>query len=244
MIKIIGERNTGTNYLSQLIKENLAIKILDDSAKRIPLLNKSEVYKNLFFRLTEKKNLGWKHANAFNENIIYQLQKNEKVKIIILVKNPYSFLLSLHKRPYHNYHLRNLSFSDFLKVKWPTVKREKTIKIIKNPIELWNNKINSYFELIEKFPSQVLIIRYEDLIISPKFELRKISNLLQIDFQEENFKNISKSTKNESKSFEDYAKYYQNEDWSKKISPQEFDAINQHLNLELLNKLAYKIKKS
>lgn len=242
MLKIVGERNTGTNYLSQLVKENLRVQILNDSAKKVFGLNKSEFYKDLYFKITEKENLGWKHANVYNNNFIEQLRNNSKIKVVILVKNPYSFLLSLNKRPYHNFLLSKLKFIEFLKTKWKTVKREKAIEVIKNPIELWNNKIKSYFNLLEDFPRQVLIIRYEDLIISPITEIKKISKLTHADFDENHFQNISKSTKNESKSFEDYAKYYQNEEWSDKISVEEFKIINSELNIDLLNKLDYKSK--
>jgi len=80
------------------------------------------------------------------------------------------------------------------------------------------------------------------LIISPIAEIKKISELTHTDFDENHFQNISKSTKNESKSFEDYAKYYQNEEWSDKISVEEFKIINSELNIDLLNKLDYKLK--
>ena len=242
MLKIVGERNTGTNYLSQLVNENLRVQILNGSAKKVFGLNKSEFYKDLYFKITEKENLGWKHANVYNDNFIEQLRNNSKIKVVILVKNPYSFLLSLHKRPYHNFLLSKLKFIEFLKTKWKTVKREKVNVVIKNPIELWNNKIKSYFNLLEDFPRQVLIIRYEDLIISPIAELKKINNITHADFDENHFQNILKSTKNESKYFEDYAKYYQNEEWSDKISVEEFKIINSELNIDLLNKLDYKLK--
>jgi len=80
------------------------------------------------------------------------------------------------------------------------------------------------------------------LIISPIAELKKINNITHADFDENHFQNILKSTKNESKYFEDYAKYYQNEEWSDKISVEEFKIINSELNIDLLNKLDYKLK--
>jgi len=70
MLKIVGERNTGTNYLSQLVNENLRVQILNDSAKKVFGLNKSKFYKDLYFKITEKENLGWKHANVYNNNFI------------------------------------------------------------------------------------------------------------------------------------------------------------------------------
>ena len=239
MIKIIGERNTGTNYLSELIKKNSKIKLLNGTAKKISFLNKLELYKDLYFKITQKNNLGWKHANINNKNFIYNLNKNSKIKVVILVKNPYSFLLSLKRRPYHNLDLKNLSFENFLKSRWKTVSRENTFNIIDSPVELWNNKVKSYFDIKSIFFKQVLILKYEDLIINPAYELKKICDLCNVDFSEHNFKNIEKSTKKDSKSYGDYLNYYKNELWVEKLFKSEIKLINEKLDLTLLKKLNY-----
>ena len=51
MLKIFGERNTGTNYLTNLINKNLSINLLRGTAYRLFGFNKSELYKNLFLLL-------------------------------------------------------------------------------------------------------------------------------------------------------------------------------------------------
>lgn len=112
-IKIFGERNTGTNYLSNILQLNLRVKLLPSSAREIPLFFKFEWYKNLFFLITEKQNLGWKHAKPNKEILISRLSQNSKLVVLFLVKNPYSFLLSLHQRPYHNASKKNLTFQKF-----------------------------------------------------------------------------------------------------------------------------------
>ena len=240
MIKIIGERNTGTNYLSKLIKKNLNIKLLNGTAKKIPLFSKLEFYKDLYFKITQKNNLGWKHANLNNKNFINGLRKNSKIKVVILVKNPYSFLLSLKKRPYHNFNLKNLPFEVFLKSKWKSVSRENTLDFIESPVELWNNKVRSYFLIKSIFLEQVLILKYEDLIINPAFQLKKICDMCKVDFSEHNFLNIKNSTKKDSKTFNDYLKYYKNDLWIKKLSNRNIKTINEKLDLKLLNKLNYR----
>ena len=242
MLKIFGERNTGTNYLTNLINKNLSINLLRGTAYRLFGFNKSELYKNLFFYYSEKYNLGWKHSNIFNENVISNLKRNPEISVVVLVKNPYSFLTSLHKRPYHNMKLKNLNLLNFLNSKWVCVKREKTYSYFDNPVNLWNNKVESYFKLKYEFPERVLIIKFEELVKNPADIIGFIGKLKNIKFNKKNFLNISKSTKNEKKSFEYYKDYYLNEKWSVGLNKSHYSLINKYLNLDLMNLLDYKLR--
>ena len=89
-IKIYGEQNSGTIYLEWLLNKNLDTTLLDSYE------------------------FGWKHRMAPSEDELTDKIKQE-VLFLCLVKNPYSWLISMHKRPYHHESLRKLSFFDFLK---------------------------------------------------------------------------------------------------------------------------------
>ncbi|MES2204461.1 MAG: sulfotransferase domain-containing protein [Pseudomonadota bacterium] len=93
IIKIYGERNTGTNYLMQLIENNIPIVKRNGSAYLISSANSS-------VDLDKTGELGWKHRLASAEYLQAKGVGRGAVLIVTLTKNPYSWLLSLHKRPY------------------------------------------------------------------------------------------------------------------------------------------------
>lgn len=86
-VKIYGERNTGTNYVEQLIKQNLRCKIY----KFDPIKNPS----------------GWKHGTP---KIDYF--NHEKTLFIVMERNLEGWLNSMYHKPYHMKKLK--TFEDFL----------------------------------------------------------------------------------------------------------------------------------
>lgn len=99
IIKIYGERNTGTNYLMQLLRNHLNILAEFKEGFIIP-----SVFSPIDASRLEK--LGWKHRLASAEFLENQQVSREEILIITLTKNPYSWLLSLNKRSYAAIHLR------------------------------------------------------------------------------------------------------------------------------------------
>jgi hypothetical protein len=240
-IKIFGERNTGTNYLRKLIELNIKVVIVKDYIPKIPVLRKSELFHALYFKYTKKSDLGWKHTLIDIDFIEKQLKMNKDLNVILIVKNPYSFLLSLHKRPYHNKKKKKLTFNKFLQDGWKTLKRENMSKEVLIPIELWNKKIKASIELFEKNRDRVVIIKYENLVADPEGVLLSVSNHIGLELINQEFTNHSTSTKNDNKSYTDYSEYYLNEKWRKNLSPEDISLINDNLDMKLLSYLGYNI---
>lgn len=204
-VKIYGERNTGTIYLEWLLKSNLEIKI-----------DKSPV-------------LGWKHrlvpSLADLEDEI-----REETLFICLVKNPYSWLLSMHKRPYHHEVLKKFSFSDFLRYSYGDYE---------NPMVMWNMKNNSYVRL-ENDVSNHMIIRYEDLLSNMKSILLEIANKFDLPVPSM-FKNINSLITNSHgiKPQKFHRAFYIEEKWRKSIMPHHAKLINASVDSQLMEKLNY-----
>jgi hypothetical protein len=107
IIKIYGERNTGTNYLASLIERNISFIELRENACAISPVDSS-------IALSKMGKLGWKHRLVSAQHLQKNDIRRESILIITLTKNPYSWLLSLHRRPYAPIHKRKsiVSFDD------------------------------------------------------------------------------------------------------------------------------------
>ena len=116
-IKIYGERNTGTNYVSELLRANFGLRELpgvealtDKDWARFIRLKKLgferavtwayERTSNRYHARHFNENLGWKHACVPVERVASLAPQG--VGLIGLVKNPYAFLTSIYRRPYHH----------------------------------------------------------------------------------------------------------------------------------------------
>jgi hypothetical protein len=206
-IKIYGEQNSGTIYLEWLLKKNLDATLLDSY------------------------DFGWKHRIAPSKDELTEKMKQE-VLYLCLVKNPYSWLISMHKRPYHHESLHKLSLMEFIKYSYGDYR---------NPIVMWNQKNDSYVKM-EEYVQLHEIVKYEEILEDPP----KFMNLLAEKFgfsKPAIFKNISSLLTNshgiKSQSF--HKDYYLNEDWRKNLRHDHVKEINSWLDRDLMQKLNYSI---
>ena len=239
-LKVLGERNCGTNYLEQLWEKNFKASILSGNPNRRVPLKRYELSHDIYFALTERSNLGWKHAMAPSADLIKRHKGFKKLGIVALVKNPYSFLLSLYKRPYQYIGKKPSTLAEFLTTPWKTTKRERWWEpTFHNPIELWNEKNHSYVSIEKQLPQHVMVLRYEDLIGDPIESLRKMSNKFGLNGN--GLENVTGSTKNDSgKDFDTYRDYYLQEKWREDLSSKAIEVINKNLDKALMDELGYK----
>jgi len=245
-IKIYGERNTGTNYLTRLVGLNLDAECLIGTVPRWwrRTFGRSEPSKDRYFRLTYRRNLGWKHMLARPPEAIRRTPAfSDRLVVLTLAKNPYSWLLSLHRRPYHAVR-RIEDLEEFLQAPWPTVGRENHAKPFTNPIDLWNRKNTSYRKLHEGPDAMAgLQLRYEDLVLRPGPVLEEVAERFSMPRIASSFRNLEESTKKEGgrKDFTWYQAYYGGERWREELTPRAVELVNAHLDAELVKDLGYAV---
>ncbi|MFU8842616.1 MAG: hypothetical protein ACNA7V_02290 [Bacteroidales bacterium] len=206
-VKIYGERNSGAIYLEWLLRKNLGLKIL------------------------ETPDLGWKHRLAPSEEELTEELKREVI-FICLVKNPYSWLLSLHKRPFNHESLKKLSFTDFLQYSFGDYR---------NPIVMWNMKNNSYMNLAN-YVKNHFVVRYEDLLSDYKRALNQLTDTFGLK-KPTFFYNINNLLTHSHgiKSNKFHRDYYLEEKWVKGLRPHHIEFINGFLDPSLMKTLNYSI---
>jgi hypothetical protein len=213
-IKIYGERNTETNYLSELIDANIKKTDLSGGIKHPFFFKKNENIRDLYFKLFFRFNLGWKHSKI-NMNQIIKSTQFKNTPFITLTKNPFSFLLSFYTRTYHQSN-KAISFSDFIRSEWPLTNRDNLgVNLINNPMDLWNIINQSFLDLLSKFENQVICLTYKTLIENPISIINLIDIKLEKSKQHEYVK-IMNSIKNDDKDFNSYRSYYLQEKWLSK----------------------------
>ena len=153
-LKILGERNTGTNWLERMLTNAMpsvdivhgnlpapyqaafrSIKLVAGERRARPIV---ESLRDRAFEKHFDRTLGWKHASAraISDNLD---RASGEVVVVAMTKNPYSWLMSLHRRPYsvdHQEERRSASLSEFVATSWPTVGREYGPDHYQGPVEM------------------------------------------------------------------------------------------------------------
>jgi len=244
LLKMYGERNTGTNYLSKLIDLNLQIEQLPGVLPQW-LLNAQEKFpakefvRDAYFSMTFHRNLGWKHALVKSAKELRQYPVYSKnLSFVTVSKNPYSWLLSLYRKPYHQNYTRKPDFETFLSAPWQGVRRDNVSGKISSPVNLWNMKNSSYMQLSNEL--SVLNLTFEKLLADPAQVLKSISDFTSCEWKHEQFRNYDKSTKESSKDSNFYKDYYLNEKWKLDYSPRAIEIVNERLNREVMDYFHYR----
>ena len=207
-VKVFGERNSATVYLEWLLRNNLKIDLLDYYT------------------------LGWKHRLAPKREEIEELG-DESVHFLCLVKNPYSWLLSMHRKPYGQEKLSGLEFSQFLRFPYGDYK---------NPVVMWNIKNQALVSLKNHVKNHRLIL-YEDLLKEPRSVIEAFAVEFGIDKSRHWFMNQEKYISNNHGITKHpfHKSYYLEEKWRKEYKPEYLKFIQSQLDTELMNLLHYEI---
>lgn len=239
-IKIFGERNSGTTYLEELIALNTQAVVLKLNPSNLvaTFLRKFIVLEDVYLRMNHNLHLGWKHGVP-DQEVIGHFAKVHKLSFLTISKDPYSFLLSLYKRPYH-LNCAGLSFAQFIEAKFPLRVRDNLpLEESLTPVELWNKKNRAFLDShLGNVPS--LHVRYEDLLEDTEESLFVISRALDLNLND-NFIQVSGSTKGADLGFSEYRKYYLSRSWLKALTRTDIDAINKQLDRELVREIGYEL---
>lgn len=189
-IKIFGERNTGTNFLNQLVERNTRdIEILEHGKNkeiRNLLPDFPEKYHEFVdermrdhLRIREfKDNFGFKHA-VVSPSYLKASPKFANTIFIFISRNPFYFINSLYRRPYSIIPdpRDGKCMDDFLRQKILFHQRDNTdFPIAKSPVHLWSIKTGAAWRTHNSI-SNSIFIKYEELVNDPGEVLKRLKRM-------------------------------------------------------------------
>lgn len=231
-IQIFGERCSGTNFLEKLLKTNV-----------------QNIDEDYFY-------YGWKHFPCWFDfpcppelpKRNYTLENNQDCLFIIIFRDPYNWLRSLHSRPYHATHnLHHIPFAEFIRAKWTTkplqMKEYACVEInpktklpFANILQLRTARIVNMLKIQDLVPNYYMI-NYETLSRNPQEVLEEISRLFGIEL-EEAFRPVVAHLRGMGKK-----KVYKGSSYPE-ISAEDLQYINRNLNWALEKKIGYEKKQA
>lgn len=239
-LKVYGERNTGTRYLSQLLTGNLDVRLLNGAAPRMLgwFWPDSEAVRDAYFRLTVRSNLGWKHRLPPRPDDPLLLAAGAReTGFVTVVKNPYSWLLSLLRRQYSAGRVYG-SVEELVTSPWTTVGRECAPPQFAGAVDMWNRK---YAACLALPGERTVNLRYEDLLGDPATQIATVAKRLGLAQRHAAFSNVESSTKRSAQGFEDYRRYYLEERWREKLTDRELALIGERLDPAVMAAYGYEV---
>jgi hypothetical protein len=252
-LKIFGERNTGTNALRFLIEANIGdvlclgatavdpnwsekLSSLPDLAQPYRQIMREALIDDIFLRAPAEHR--WKHTAPY-----YSPRYSQKgIGIIFLIKNPYSWVVSLFKRPYHMLLPQTQNFSDFLRRPWFTVRRDNLPGVVSSPIELWNRKVLAYDKFakaaqIDQLPC--LFVAFEQLVEDQASVIEKIRKTFE--FPHGSISLLEISTIDLGLNLVHYQKFYRSEEWLDTFSAEDLEFCTATINWSMASQFGYQM---
>lgn len=244
-VKIFGERNTGTNALSQFIAQNSKSLLLPGVFSHLPkadisvLSQKGRGEREQLIDLAfshQPPTFQWKHcATNFTDE---DLARFSKCTTLVLIRNPVSWCLALWKKPYNRLIEPPESFDEFVNLKWKTVGRERLNLKELSPPDLINLKMSYYKEFVSRGQKNGLLMKvlhFESLVCSPLSVWMNIK--ANLSNPKENPALIERSTKDPSKNLQFYQVYYGEEKWRSEISENTYNLLEKSIDWNLYRDL-------
>ncbi len=163
--QVLGERNSGTNFVATLLRNNLA-------------------------EMEETRPYGWKHGF-----IDRRVVETPGLLTVVVYRHPIRWLQSVHAKPLElTDNFGKLRFEDFLETPWTGgFRREngpmepstadlepKTGRTFPNPMALRSAKI-AYLEEMQKMAGCTAYLRFEDVNRRPKESVRAIADTFGLE---------------------------------------------------------------
>jgi hypothetical protein len=260
-VKVFGERNTGTNFLNQLLTRNTDLQVLghgnnDNARRKLKEIRQSavrigsadkfspQVNRLILNRLIDEErkleyldNFGWKHSRVLVDELEKSPHKSSTL-FVFLVRNPWRFVSALHRRPYNLFPAPrpDSNISCFIDSQFLANERDNMPSlIVDGPVEFWNKKVKSYFDCCEVFDNAI-VCYYENIVTAIDEFMAVISPVCNVSKE---IKIPIDSTKNDNKTFDQYRQEVLSYDPVKALGLDVYSKILERIDVDVLHRTIY-----
>jgi hypothetical protein len=248
--KIFGERNTGTNYVEELLKRNFAVYCLKSNGnvyKYIELAGKRlqpglrgqfrSAVVDLDCARTIGSDFGWKHGVP-PFDAISSAPHAKYTLFICVAKHPLSWLRSLAGRPYNPVERAPENFSEFIRHDWALTSRDNLPDHGRiNVVDLWNVK-NAAFATLAARTERCVLVAYEQILLAPSGFFDSVGRHLIA--RRRDIEWSLPSTKGDDMSFESYRAKYRMDGIAVDIPEDDLAFIKKRIDPELMKAFGYR----
>lgn len=252
-VKVFGERNSGTNFLNLMLHGNgVHATILDKDKDFLPaewVLGFAEQHRDFFVeryldqldRQEFSRNFGWKHARvSFDRFATHEMFP--RTFFILLVRNPYNFVSSLHRRNYNILPPVATDRKSFIRAPLMANERDHVDNVyVRTPVDLWNQKTLAAIDLTLKVKNACLV-RYEDVVRDTIGFIRWLSRAGLV-FDHDDIVPMA-STKRDPIRFEDYRAKALNFDPAEEFDAEDHAFIRDRIPEKLARMLGYDLDRT
>lgn len=256
LVKVFGERNTGTRAQLQMLRRSGDVTLRMAGAgseaeqkRRAELAERiSEQFTGAWRKLymdalrdnrrhVTDPLLTWKHAAP----AWHQSFADQRVSVIFMVRNPYSWVLSMARRPYHIAGRRPDGLEDLLTRPWLTQRRDNTDILLPDVLALWQAKLGAYRTFAKQAKANGVrssILNFESFVADPVASTR--AALLQCGIASDNLRPARRNTKDKGQTLAEIQAYYAQERWRADLTRRSVALINARMDWELAGKFGYR----
>lgn len=192
--KVMGERNSGTNFVQDLLALNFDVELLANAmpytARHVELLDRVPLTAQgrdaVFHRAVDlnhdwefHRHAGWKHA-CLTDRHFTDYPDADRTLFVCVIRHPALWLQSMFRAPFGTFQSdsRARGIGEFLVTPWITRPRDEIGELVlESPAHLWAHKVDSYLRQQAARPN-VLVLRHEDILRKHALCLDLIANLL------------------------------------------------------------------
>jgi len=218
-IFIVGCPRSGTTLLRQILDSHTELAVVPESSFMLRLKRISWIYgdlnkqKNLISLIEDIRSIkrvkDW-FPEVETKEFAKQILKNKKVTFKDVIQEIYNlYSLRKYKKMWADKTPENLLQVNLIKELFPNSKiiiverdgRDTALSLKKVDFGGWDIIASAYMwkkyvqkarEILKKYPKYTILIKYEDLLLNPEIEIRKILKFLGLKFEEKLFDNYIK----------------------------------------------------
>jgi hypothetical protein len=254
-VKVFGERNSGTNYLERLLKANFDVELLPGTRpmshteiavrlNNVPKHDRAVLREAIIdddIQRIRYTGLGWKHGAPDLATLRQSEEHVRKVLFVTIFRHPYTWLRSLHRRPYHSL-LSKVDFSSFIRSPWVSVRRDNIDRAcLDNPVQLWNAKSAALLRLGNETQLTTVLICYEDLLARFDESMERFSSYGLTRQDSSIWNQIHEGTKDKTRHYSDYVAELRNDPLGSGISIDDIRFIDNEVDQEVATTLRYEL---